>query len=216
MATSQENGAGPDRLYDPATDTWTDLPADPIGPTYDRSMVWTGQSLVLLAIPTPPAVAGPPLYRAAAWDPGSGEWQRLPDSEVTGYDPTWWWVDGRIVNATPGGSDGGQVNNWGRTFPHGGILDPAGGWRPLPDGPDEPIRSLEIAAAGPEHVVSGGWVLHLPTGRWTELGEPSAGPVAGSAATWAGDRLIAFGGVRWAGMDGQLVDTGWAWIPAGR
>jgi hypothetical protein len=213
MQGSQENGGGPDRFYDPATDAWQELPVDPIGPAYDRALVWTGQSLVLIGIPVARPVAGPPLYRAAVWDPGSGEWQRLPDPDITGYAPDWWWVDGRVVNATPGASDGGQVNNWGRFVPFGGILDPAGGWKLLPEGPEEPGRFTDIATAGAEHVVAGGWVLHVPTGRWTELGDPPAGQLTGTAATWSGDRLVAFGGVRWAGMQGDILDTGWVWLP---
>jgi hypothetical protein len=210
---TEEQGPVTDRLYDPATDTWSDLPADPIGPTFDRAFVWTGQSLVLLGVSVVLPAAGPPVYRAAVWDAASGEWQRLPDSDITVYDSSWWWVDGRVVNASVGWSDGGQVNGWGRRVPHGGILDPAGGWRPLPDGPEAPGRFVLASTAGPEHVVSSGWVLHVPTGRWTELGEPPGGSMDGPASVWAGDQLVVFGGVRWAGMQGDILDTGWVWRP---
>jgi hypothetical protein len=212
VATTHEQGRVADLLYDPAADTWSDLPADPIGPAFDRSLVWTGQALVLLGIPLARPAAGPSLYRAAAWDPGTGEWQRLPDSDVMGWDPAWWWVDRRIVNATPGSSDGGQVNGFGRDVAHGGILDPAAGWRPLPEGPKEPGRFEVAGTAGAEHVVAGGWVLHVPTGRWWELPEPVAGLTA-SAATWAGDRLFLFGGVSWAGNEGRMLDDTWVWLP---
>jgi hypothetical protein len=36
-------------------------------------------------------------------------------------------VEGRLINPTLGDADGGEVGNWGRTYPYGGIFDPLRG-----------------------------------------------------------------------------------------
>ena len=132
---TQERGVIPDQLYDPASGDWTDLPADPLAPSFDRSAVWTGQELLMLGVevvPQPNAVR-PSLYRAAGLDLASGNWRRLPDSEVLGWNPAWFWAADRVMNPSIGSADGGQINNWGRAFSFGGILDPASGaWSPFP------------------------------------------------------------------------------------
>lgn len=53
-------------------------------------MVGTDAGLVLLGIEDvqQPGSKGPALYRGAILDRASGEWRRLPDSEITGYDPS--------------------------------------------------------------------------------------------------------------------------------
>ena len=119
---TQELGVRPDLLYDPATGKWTDLPVDPLAPSFDRSAVWTGRELVLVGVEVVanPNSARPSLYRAAGLDLASGSWRRLPDSEVLGWNPTWYWAGDRLINPSIGSADGGQVNNWGRSFPLAG------------------------------------------------------------------------------------------------
>lgn len=214
---SQEKGVEADLLFDPTAGTWSDLPADPLVPSFDRVVVWTGRELVLLglAVVPNPNSEKPALYRAAAFDLASGAWRRLPDSEVVGWNPTWYWAGGRIVNASLGSADGGEVNNWGRRFPFGGVLTlPAGEWSPLPDTPAETGPYQGLSVGGPEDVVSGdGWVLHVSTGTWTELPRPPQPADQGEAAVWADDRLIVWGGVRWKGAEWTVLDDGWAWVP---
>lgn len=217
---SQEQGMAADMLYDPATGEWSGLPADPLTATFDRSMVWTGQELLLTGIPLMPDAnpAKAPVYRAAALDPATGLWRRLPDSEVVGWDPTWYWADGRLINPTVGSADGGEINNWGRDYPFGGIYDPvAGAWSPLPQ-PLEPPEAIDayqgLSVGGAEYLVSStGFVLHVPTLRWARLTKPRAGEEAGAASVWAGDRLFLWGGVRSNGAATTLLDNGWTWRP---
>jgi hypothetical protein len=213
---SQERGVRSDLVYDPGARAWTDLPPDPLIPSFDRSMVWTDAGLVLLGIEDVPQPGsdGPAVYRAAVLDPGSGTWHRLPDSEVSGYDPSWFWAGGKVVNPTLGTSDGGG-NDWGRAYPHGGILDPAEGlWSPLPDPPASDGFYPGVSVGGEEFVASlMGWVLHVPSGGWTRLPPPPDAAHEGHAVTWAGDRLFAWGGVRWDGDDFTLLADGWSWSP---
>jgi hypothetical protein len=140
----------PDVVYDPASRTWSELPADPLFPSFGRSMVWTGRELVLLGneVTPRPGSERPSVVRAAALDLATGEWRRLPDSEVLGYAPTWFWTGKRIVNPSLGSVDGGRVNNWGRSYSFGGVLDPlTGQWSPLPEPPPRPGPRSRTATA---------------------------------------------------------------------
>lgn len=210
---SQELGVQPDLAYDPTEDEWTDLPVDPLAPTFDRSVVWTDAGLVVIGIgvvPQPDS-AEPAVYGAARLDDERGEWDRLPDSEIVGWNPSWSWTADRLVNASIGRSDGGETNNWGRFYPHGGTLDPVTGtWGRLPAPPAEQGAYTGIDAAGEEWIVSSdGWALHVPSGIWVELAAPDGAPFQ-PAATWAGDRLFVWGGMTAAG---ELLHAGWAWVP---
>ena len=134
--SSHENGVAPDTVYDADKDTWTPLPASPLGSGFDRSMVaLDDHRLVLLdleLVPNPGAER-PSLYRAAVLDLTDRSWRRLPDSEVVGSTPTWLRSGGLVVNPATESFDGGEVGNWGRSYPAGGILDPdTGRWSALP------------------------------------------------------------------------------------
>lgn len=214
---SQENGVGHDLVFDPHDETWRELPPDPLIPSFDRTMVWTDAGLVLVGIedaPQPGAIE-PAFYRAAILDLETLNWRRLPDSEVVGYEPAWFWSGGRVVNPTLGTSDGGEVGGWGRSYPHGGMLEPARGtWAPLPD-PPRPSGYPGVSLAGGDYVVSlMGAVLHAPSETWFELPAPPESAQEGQAITWAGEGLFVWGGVRWDGDDPSLVSDAWMWRPS--
>lgn len=231
---SEENQPGRDLLYDPATDSWTELPRDPLSPSFDRFMVWTGREVVLLAhelVPNPGSER-PSLVRAAAFDPDTERWRRLPDSEILGGYENWWWSADRVVNAVVETSDGGQVNNYGRDYPHGGMLDPVRGeWSDLPDGAspsagcrtDSPSSSVDMAAsyhaAGPDTVVNGGRALHVSEARWETVPCNPEQDDFKFASTWAFDGVVAFGGYDQFGEPGQFPtkyefsNTAWLWRP---
>jgi len=215
--STQELGVGSDLLFDPQTREWLKLPADPLQPSFDRTMVWTGDELVLLGIEAvpQPGSADPAFYRAAAYDAASGTWRRLPDSEVIGWSPTWYSAAGRVINPSVGSSDGGEVNNYGRFYPYGGILDSVSGvWQPLPDSPGRRAGFTGYTAGSSELLLNyEGWVFDVPAGRWFPLDEPPNVADEGSAVTWAGSDLIVWGGVGWDRGDSELLDTGWMWRP---
>lgn len=230
---SEERGILNDLSYDPKADAWADLPRDPLSPSFDRFMVWTGSEVVLLAqelVPNPGA-DGPSIARAAAFDPGTGTWRRLPDSEVIGGYDTWWWSGGRVVNAVRMSSDGGEVGNYGRPYPHGGLLDPATGeWSALPEGApasecEDGNRSLGpdlgYKTAGPETVVNDDLALHVTDGRWEAVPCNPARADFAYASAWAFDGVVVFGGYDTVAEPGQFPtdykfnnDT-WIWRPAG-
>ena len=213
---THELGAARDLSYDPSADRWTELPADPLTPAFDRQMAWTDGALVLLArelIPNPGSEE-PSLVVAARLELQHGTWERLPDSKMIGTP--WAWTGDRLVNAAIGSADGGQVNNWGRPYPYGGILKPATGeWSKLPATPNRPRGFSGFSAAGGGWAIStDGWALHVPSSTWVELRRPAAGVASeGQAAIWAGDRLVVFGGSRVINERFMLVDGGWSWLP---
>ena len=221
---SQESGAMPVQAYDLASGTWSPLADDPLTPSYDRSLLWTGQDLVLIGIRLDPnrPPNRPSTYSAAILEAGATQWRNLDDSEISGWDPSWYWSGGQIVNPAIGRADGGETNNWGRFYPFGGMLTPGSWiWSPLPGPPVGVGAYRGLTVGGPEHVIaSDGWVLHVPTGRWAELTKPRALPSIGESAIWAGDRLLVWGGLRWEPRTGRLtdpvgtmLDSGTVWVP---
>lgn len=218
---SEEAEPGPDYLYRPGDRTWTELPADPLGAGSDRMMAWTGRELVLFdhkLVPNPGA-DGPSVTRAAAFDPGRGTWRRLPDSQQLGTGP-WLAEGGRLIAPMLGGADGGQVGNWGRTYPYGGVLDPAAGtWSALPGAPGTAPGGGHGSAFGATSAVYAdrpGPVLNAATGQWGAIPPLPQGDVTDSTVVAAGNRMLVFGGARWP-QDGkaELSARTWLWTPQG-
>ncbi|WP_144127330.1 hypothetical protein [Catellatospora sichuanensis] len=219
MRGSEETAAGPDYRYRPDTGRWAELPADPLGAGFDRTMVWTGRELVLFdreLVPNPGADK-PAVARAALLDPARGTWRRLPDSQQLSTGP--WLVDGRrLVNPSLGGADGGQVGNWGRTYHNGGVLDPATGtWSALPDPPPAEWGGSAFNATSAVYASSSGPVLNAATGRWSVLPPLTKDEVTGHTVVAAGNRLLVFGGARWPEQTrAELSAQTWLWAPPSR
>lgn len=212
---SHEQGWRADLIYDPATDGWQELPADPLAPSFDRQVVWTEAGPVLLAaaLVPDPGSQRPSLLRAALLDLDAMVWRTLPDSDILCCGGPWHWTGGRLVNASIANADGGQTNNWGREYPYGGILDPvAGGWDRLPNPPAHQGPRTGLSAGGGGWVVGlDGWALNLDTFTWFPIPDPPVPTDGGPADVWAGDRLFAWGGYRVVGGRTESLDVGWTW-----
>jgi hypothetical protein len=212
VLTSDENGTGPDYLFEAGR--WTPLPDDPLGRGFGRMMVWDGRAMVLFdheLIPNPGAEK-PSVVRAAVLDLANGRWRKLPTSEILSSEP-WFVSGGRLVNPILGGADGGEVNNWGRTYPDGGILDPSTGtWSALPEPPFEGARSAGgYGPASAAYLGVDGLVLDAAAGKWQELPQlPGADP-RGHTVVAAGTGLVVFGG---AVTREKLTSRTWFWTPA--
>ncbi|WP_435744443.1 hypothetical protein [Nocardioides sp. SYSU DS0663] len=209
---SDENGVGPDHVLDTSTGRWSTLPADPLEPSYDRFLTATPHGLVLTAKPIAPGgrLADPALVHAAILPPGEEEWRVLPTSDQLG-GWRWSWTGERLVDPTPGGADGGEVDNFGRTIPYGGALDPAAGtWSRLPNAPEEHTGGWPVEALGGPLLAAEGWLYDDRSSTWTRLPQPAGGPAEPGTATWVGEHLVVLGGTDWGGSGG-VRSTG-AWV----
>ncbi|GGO77755.1 flagellar biosynthetic protein FliO [Nocardioides deserti] len=202
VSGSDEGGRVPDRVLDTRTGRWSELPEDPLVPAFDRTIVPTDAGLVLTAKRIGPdgQPANPALVQAALLEPGAATWRTLPGSDQLG-GWHWSWSGTRLVDATLGGADGGEVNAFGRTIPYGGRLEPATGrWSPLPDAPPEDWTddsAWRVSAVGGRLVASGGWVYDDARETWTRLSRPAGAPAEPGPAVWAGDVLVVHGGTDW-------------------
>lgn len=206
---SDENGVEPDQAYDPASGKWSVLPPNPLRPSFDRTLLSTSSGLVLTAKPIAPGggPADPALVHAAVLPPGATEWRTLPPAEDQLGGWSWTWSGTRLVDPTPGGADGGKVNNYGRTIPFGGALDPATGtWSHLDDVPDEYSGGWSVEALGGRYSAVQGWVYDdgdaSGDGRgWTRLDRPEGAPPEPGRAVWADDLLVVVGGSDWGDLE---------------
>ena len=217
--SSDERGELPDLRFDPVDGTWSELPPDPLSPAFDRRYVLSNDRLHLFAkrvTRSPNGDSGPSLVQTAILD---GEtWKILPEGDVLSF---WSAIedDGRIVSVELGCADGGEVNNFGRCIPMGGVFDAGSGtWSTLPDPPQG-----EHARAAGAHTLDevlltrlDGWMLDLTSDTWFELpaipgdGDGMRRPFAG-----AGPYGVAVGGGRFGGdhPNGAQHGDAWLWSP---
>jgi hypothetical protein len=200
----EHGGLVPDRVYDPDANAWTQLPLDPIGSAYDRTLLGVDDGVVLLAIPLTdvPPPDRPRVFHAARYTASTSSWAPLPPSGIPGYADTWHRWGQRIVNPTRGSVDGGQVNPFDRAYELGGILLDEREWTPLPHFKDLPVGSgSSVIAAGGRWVVSFKGaagaplaVLDIASLTWQELETTPLMARTGAGRVVAGDRVYVWGG----------------------
>ncbi|MCU1404613.1 MAG: hypothetical protein JWQ43_916 [Glaciihabitans sp.] len=173
---SDEGGESRDAVFDPSTDSWQTLPANPMGPSYDRQAVWLGDRLLFTSkdlVPSPGA-EGPSIVRMAQLDGDLARWSVLPDSEVLGDSPI--AVGERVVFPYAGSADGGAVDGWGKVYHYGAVFDPAESlWEPLPvsDNSSAPSGGVGLDLVG--ETVVGDRLFNLDS---STLFDPASGEVS--------------------------------------
>jgi hypothetical protein len=210
-ATSDEGGRIPDLAFDPSSGDWAALPDDPLPRSFGRTMAWSGQELVLFAqeLVPQPGSREPSVVIAAAFDDGT--WRRLPDSEILGSGARWFAHDGRLILPALGSADGGDVGNWGRSYPNGGILDVEHDrWLPLPDPPEgeNEFGAGIVAGRDADFFAATGWVLDAVAEVWTRVSARDEQPATTGSVTAAGRDMVVFGGV---GPRDELLAEAWLW-----
>jgi hypothetical protein len=192
-----EGQDAPVQVLDPATDTWTTLPASPHRPRLDqRTLVWTSAGLVVVGDDFRPRQAGNEQEDAHAelWD--GSTWTRYADSGVLGC--CWHWTGERVISTTRRtrrDSDLGGLHQYRAV-----ALDPeTGRWSTLPWPPGPGITLLQEGwpvADGPL-VFSGGYLYDDADGSSTPVDPPDP-DIAGETVVLGGHALLMFGGYEYA------------------
>lgn len=223
IAFSDEEFDGGDAVFDPETQEWMPLPDDPLGPSFGREAVWLGDELLLTATgPVPnPGSNKPPVMRLAILNGSLTEWAILPDAAILGGGPT--FVAGKVVFPWPGYEDGGTVNNWGRSYPYGGVFDPETlEWQALPEPPSEPgFDDQGLTGRGPygwdgprgmgmalgNRTFVSGHLLNPATGEWLAVPRPGWADRMGAAVATNSDTFFVWGGYTAEGLaaDGHVL-----------
>ena len=184
--------------YSPSADRWSRMPRAPFGPI--GASVWTGDEAIVLNTGTGyrrPAPGRP--IRAVAFDPDEGAWRRLPPAplRIKGSDAIW---------------TGSEIIVWGG----GGHRNPAAAdgaaydpvtdqWRRIARAPVS-LTNVSLTWTGNEMIAFGsrldvgnhastrvavGAAYDPAADRWQRITDSKLSPQA-DAATWAGDRMVAY------------------------
>jgi hypothetical protein len=167
---SDEDGPAADAIFDIKANTWQALPDDPLGPSSSRSAAWVDGALLLAAQDAEPSYGTRPSpVRLARLDDNFTRWSTLPESEIVFAEPPV-TVGNRVVWPYLGSADGGEINNWGRSYAVGGIFDLAAEqWKALPALPSEATPACCSGAVIGDRVMVGSQLLDPATGHWIRI-----------------------------------------------
>jgi hypothetical protein len=204
VAYDQGPGDDPaDWILDPQDASWSALPRDPFGESYDRSMAWDGERLWLLsmAVQNHFRAGDGAASRLAVLD--DGEWRVVDErTPPATYEQDMWWHDEQLV--VPAGTYGGR----NRAYVPG-----SGTWSTAASA-EEAACPVPAAGSGPDWL-SGGAELVSVEPRGTVSPPPcpaltrgvSTGP---DVAVWAGATLFV-----WGSDFERETTTGLLWTPPG-
>lgn len=217
LPTTDTRGAVPDQWFDLATEQWSELPADPFEGESGREFVFADGRLVVFsqAYETLENTAQVPFWRTATFDPSIQQWTIRSDVDFM-MAPSFAHGSELIAPFT-GGLDGGDVNNWGRTVPNGGIYDlDAGEVRSLPQ--PEPADGMGVVGADDAWFGNmAGSVLDLSTSTWhaVPLLPDGLSQQFGATVTAMGTDLFTFGGGGTITGEGTLHNRAFVWHTGG-
>lgn len=150
----------PDFILDPGTETWSELPDDPLSPGFDRFMRWSGGELLLFdheLVANPP---GDSPLRGAALDLADGEWRVLedPDAALTRSG----WTPSEPDDFVHAGSVGESHAEY--RLRSGLVLDrTTGRWLLMPE-----LEPLETAYGGTTDVTAGTDLFVFLGSNWSK------------------------------------------------
>ena len=228
-ATTDENGTAPDWVLDPAEKSWSELPDDPLGPAFNRSMVWNGAALFLFdkaLVESPGGADGPSYTRAARYQDGA--WTALPTADTIGPGPA--LVHGhRLIAPRLGCADGGDNNSYGRCIPYGAVFDTiANEWGELPNAPGKGRKDITAygGVSGTDLVAGStrGLFFDATTEEWFDLPPLDSDPDPGSSdagnqrfvtrrAASVGDAIVVVGGAKFGPDGATLLADAYIWTP---
>ncbi len=208
-----------DRVYDPRSNRWADLPRDPFGTNrqgvFSRQLTGIGEELVLIAVTANPVrlgtnygATGRYTYRAASFD--GATWRRLgtaPAASLTNAR-TWLPTQGRLV--LPGSPTSKEFDPTTGTF---SSLPTSGAGAKWQDGTPDVSSGRYVATAAVKPLLVG----DVTTNEWHELQSPVATKWLASTVSFAGNQLFVWGGFSSAGPTttrAVFSGDGWIWSPS--
>lgn len=203
--------------YDPDADSWRRLRRGPLPAGYDALGAWTGEEVVVMVSPMGTEPDDYPKFaHAAAYDPRSDRWRRLPRPPfVTNVSAPTPYLDGRLFLLSLNGEvDGGEVNRYGRSYKTGGILDVRNErWLEHSDPPARPNQTWAQVAMDDEVVIDG--LAYDPEeDSWRVLPELPLEPREFPVTVWTGTELVVWGGAVLGAADPpRPLDDGAAYTP---
>lgn len=224
-----------DLRFNPATDEWSPVPADPWGRGQERTVLGLpdGRAVAVSApLPAPLDASGvrpPRFWRAAVLDAAGKDWQKVPPSPVA-VSPIsslghgrWFAAGGRIVNPEVGtvqAAAAGTLQGGQGSVATGGILDlEAGTWSALPErgsrGGEDLRRAADpwewATASGGDFAVLRGWIYDVRRQAWAEVPPVPDAPdgLLDPITAWVDDRLYVWGGL----ADAKATAPGWVLRP---
>jgi hypothetical protein len=204
--------------YTPATDSWAPLPRGPLAGRHTTG-VWTGTEMVVIGGSAEVAVGGVVSERvfrdAAAYNPATRSWRRLPPMPEPRAGATATWTGTEVLVVGGGGSHGGYTD--------GVAYNPATNrWRRLP--------SMGVGRTGHTAVWTGdqllvwgartappyGLAYDPATNQWSELPISPLRGRTGHLAVWTGGQMLIWGGSSARASDPDtLFADGAAYTPRG-
>jgi len=189
--------AGDGAAYNPATDTWTAIPAGPLSPRYRANAVWTGTELIIwggLSLPTSTYTGL--LRDGARYDPKTKVWTKFPDppAEIDGrWDTVQVWSGKELLVFGGVGSNLGAAPYYGRN--DGARYLPGGSWTRFTVPSDDIFATGTSAARAGIQAWFGGGKLFM----W-------GGAPPGSSSSYAGANYPLLGGGGFAVAGGVTYD----------
>lgn len=210
---------GDGAAYDPATKTWTTLPAAPISARSSMASVWTGSRFFIWGGATQLTDSAPRTAAdGAVYDPAARTWRKLPAAPLSArkYAQAF-WLDGKVIVL------GGQPAVTSATLESNtdiAMFDPATNtWSKaiaMPTKKDESVLAIVAAATDDRLYVWQEWAHTIDHGGSTETSFGIEFSVFDPAtSTWTDDVPLAIapagiGSALWTGNSIYVPDT-YAW-----
>lgn len=188
---------------------WEPLPDDPLPTVFDRTIVDHDNKLYLFGSAIDSATGS---KLAAVYDPATQTWTQLTESGTAGYQV--WPADNTFYLNPHYGSPSAES-----AVATGGVYDPAtDSWSSFPEPPQDLTWRNDmaglIATNTANYAYTDGWVRDSIHDNWIRiLPHPNINNAFDQTVAAIDRRLVVFGGQRWTGNTGQLLNETWIWTP---
>jgi N-acetylneuraminic acid mutarotase len=213
--------------YSPETDTWERLPQAPLAGRHTTG-AWTGSELIVAGGTGRSANGGAVEYQAfadaAAYNPSTRTWRRLPPMPEPRAGATTTWTGSEVL-VVGGSGPSSNVRPYVRLYTDAVAYNPASNrWRRLPVMGDTGRTDHSATWTGRQLLVWGGrtlregsWttprhgVAYDPaSNRWSAMPKSVLRGRTNHVAVWTGSQLLVWGG---HAVKGGPIDDGAAYTP---